>query len=198
MRKDGTETVVNAATAVYGAIGSSIKTTLTSTGLAVTGALSATSTLSTSDTTDATSTTAASLVTAGGLAVAKKAYFGNKVNGVYTTVLSFAVSANTSKTVTVSFSESTYQFTNIGIGIFDDGGASTGTGGLVCYISGHSNSVVNMTVYETVRATTGTVTIGAVNPAAETVSFSVTATGGSGLRCNLVVSSTSLFTLAAS
>ena len=52
---------------------------VSSTGLAVTGALSATGILSTSDTTDATSTTAASLKTAGGLAVAKRAYFGDDV-----------------------------------------------------------------------------------------------------------------------
>ena len=52
----------------------------TPSGVAVTGTLSATGVLSTSDTTDATSTTAASLKTAGGLAVAKKAYFGDTVN----------------------------------------------------------------------------------------------------------------------
>ena len=88
--------------AIYGAIGvSGNKLTLTSTGLnstaigqGVGGAaagsfttLSATGITSTSDTTDATSTTAASLKTAGGLAVAKKAYFGDSIysgNCIYT------------------------------------------------------------------------------------------------------------------
>jgi hypothetical protein len=47
----------------------------------VTAALTATGIVSTSDVTQATSTTAASVTTAGGLGVAKKAYFGDTING---------------------------------------------------------------------------------------------------------------------
>ena len=56
-----------------------------STGLAVTGALSATGITSITDVTEATSTTTASLKTAGGLGVAKKAFLGGAVNITDTT-----------------------------------------------------------------------------------------------------------------
>ena len=83
-------------------IGSTRRLQISSTGLAVTGALSATGLLSTSDTTEATSTTAASLKTAGGLAVAKKAYFGDTLYMAAGKGIDFSANSDAGRTVTAN------------------------------------------------------------------------------------------------
>jgi hypothetical protein len=141
--------------------------------VAVTGALSATTTLSTSDTTDATSTTAASLKTAGGLAVAKKAYFGDTVNingkGLVSTT-SVTIPISTTKTFTVSCG-APFEFM---FGLGGEVNDNSGFCGLKLEVFGSMVVSAAYQVTEVARFTYGSYSISAITKNSNNFTFTVT------------------------
>jgi hypothetical protein len=119
---------------------------------AVTGTLSATGITSVTDVTDATSTTAASLKTAGGLAVAKKAYFGDTINaGKITSVItgagynSMSLSGSTNNALTLYVDNIGTGAANFAIQGYCIGASATAN--YASYFNASGSAGINYSVY---------------------------------------------------